>query len=349
MKQMSKEKKSKSLLRVWFILIVASILIIALAIVFVLEYFIIQLHLLPEEELRSSGIFYMILFCVTSILIGTGLAFLLGKFILDPMNKIIRGMEKLSSGDFTTRIDLGKNLWLKSIATGFNTLADELQNTEILRSDFVNNFSHEFKTPIVSINGLIGLMKNEDLPKEKMHKYLGIIEEEANRLAEMTTNMLNLSKIEKQEILTDCKKFNLSEQIRSSVLLLEKKWSKKRLKLDLDFDEHYVFANEDLLKQVWLNLIDNAVKFAHDKTPLIIKIEDSADKTTVSISDRGEVIEQKDIDKIFSKFYQAGEKKEGNGIGLSIVKHIVDLHDGEITVTSDGESTVFTVSLPKMQ
>jgi signal transduction histidine kinase len=192
-------------------------------------------------------------------------------------------------------------------------------------------------------------MKNEDLPKEKMNKYLGVIEEEANRLADMTTNMLNLSKVEKQEILTDCKKFNLSEQVRSSVLLLEKKWSKKRLKLDLDFDEYYVFANEDLLKQVWLNLIDNAIKFAYDKTPLVIKIEDSADETTVSISDRGEVIEKKELEKIFSKFYQAGQKKEGNGIGLSIVKHIVDLHEGKISVTSDTDSTIFTVTLPKKQ
>lgn len=348
MKQRSKDKKTSWLLA-WFILIVAIILIIAIAIVFVLEYGVIQTQIMPEEELHSSGIYYMILFCTVSILIGTGLAFLLGKLILDPMNKIINGMNKLANGQFSTRIDLGKNVWLKSIATGFNTLADELQNTEILRSDFVNNFSHEFKTPIVSINGLIGLMKSEKVPPEKMRKYLDVIEEEANRLAEMTTNMLNLSKIEKQEILTDCKQFNLSEQIRSCVLLLEKKWAQKKLKLSLDFDEYYIHANDDLLKQVWLNIIDNAIKFSTQKKDLSVEIEKMDNKIAVSISNEGEVIDEKDIDKIFNKFYQLGQKKEGNGIGLSIVKHIVNLHGGSIKVTSSEEKTTFTVILPCKQ
>jgi signal transduction histidine kinase len=205
------------------------------------------------------------------------------------------------------------------------------------------------KTPLVSVTGLISLLKKDNLPKEKRLQYIELIEEEIQRLSSMTTNMLNLSKLEKQEIVTNKTNFNLSEQIRTCVLLLEKKWTKKKTKLSLDFDEHILFANEDLMKQIWINLIDNAIKFSKEKGTVSISINESDEIVTVSVSNTGEKIKEEDLNKIFNKFYQADSSrhKEGHGIGLSIVSRIVYLHGGKIEVSSTDEKTTFTVILPK--
>ena len=150
-----------------------------------------------------------------------------------------------------------------------------------------------------------------------------------------------------KEILTEKVKFNLSEQIRNCVLLLEKKWSKKRINLCLDFDEIYVQANEDMLKQVWINLLDNAIKFSNSGGDLLINISKTSENISVGIQNDGIEIPESEYDKIFNKFYRVeGQiKREGNGIGLSIVKHIVELHGGKVSVKSEHGKTEFTVTL----
>lgn len=220
---------------------------------------------------------------------------------------------------------------------------------EIIQSDFVNNFSHEFKTPLMSINGLIGLMKNNDLPREKQIEYLNIIEEETGRLSLLTTNVLNLTKLENQGILADKHKYNVSEQIRCSVLLLEREWTAKQLDLSMDFDEYFIDANEDMMKQVWLNILDNAVKFADEGGKLCVDIHKNEDgMLLVKIGNSGSVISESDREKIFNKFYQADKthSKSGNGIGLSVVKRIVELHKGTVSVACEDGMTVFAVALP---
>ncbi|MBQ9756554.1 MAG: HAMP domain-containing histidine kinase [Clostridia bacterium] len=332
-----------------FILGVATILILCVMIVVILEYFIIQSKLVEQHEVKDSGLMWIILFGLASVIVGMGLSALLGRFILTPVNMLIEGMERLSNGDFTTRIDIDKRQGLKPLAKSFNTLASELQNTEILRSDFVNNFSHELKTPLVSVNGLISLLKNENLSPDKRKQYLEIIEEETNRLAELTTNLLNLSKIEKQEILTDKTNFNVSEQIRTCVLLLEKKWEKKDIGFSLDIPEIFINGNEDLMKQVWINVIDNAIKFADLKSEITFDLQEKEQTVEIAVSNQGKLLDESEYGKIFNKFYQIGKQgsREGNGIGLSIVKRIVELHSGKINVISKDGLTTFTVSLPK--
>ena len=344
---------AKNQMTLAFIGAVAIILLIAVALVVVLEYFIIQTRVFEREEIQSSGLFWILTFGSASIILGMALTPIFSKIIFKPINKLIDGMSKLSQGEYDTRVDLGKLDSMQELADGFNSLANELQGMEILRSDFVNNFSHELKTPIASISGLISLLKNEHLPLEKRKKYLEIIEEEVHRLTNMTTNILNLSKIEKQEILTDKVRFNVSEQIRSCVLLLEKKWTNKNLRLSLDFDEFYTFANEDMLKQVWFNLLDNAVKYCKKGGEIKVSIEiiDGIIKTI--ISNEGEPIPEDDYQKVFNKFYQVeknGEhSREGNGIGLSIVKRIIDLHEGAVSVSCSDGVTAFIVELPTIK
>ena len=332
-----------------FIAGTAIILLIALFVAAMLEFVFEKLDIISIVGIGTDEWYWVLIFTATSIVIGLGLAFILGRIIFKPINTIVEGMEELSAGNFSTRIELGKYDEMKKIEKSFNTLATELERTEILRSDFVNDLSHELKTPIVSISGLITLLKNENLPVEKRNHYLEVMESEANRLTQMTSNALYLSKIETQGILTHKESFNVSEQIRGCVLLLEKKWTEKNLTPSLDFDEYTISANEDLLKHVGMNLIDNAIKFSNPGSELMISSSEKNGELAVSVANYGVEISKSDYDAIFGKFFQCDKSRasEGNGIGLSIVKHIVNLHNGKITVESKNGKTVFTVVLPK--
>ena len=257
-------------------------------------------------------------------------------------------MTRLANGHYEDRLDPGDFRPMKEMAHTFNALASELQNTEMLRSDFVNNFSHEFKTPIVSIRGFARLLQRGNLTEEKQREYLNIIVEESTRLSNMATNVLNLSKIEKQNILAQTVRFNLSEQVRKCVLLLEKKWSPKELVITADFNEHEIIADVELLEQVWLNLLDNAVKFSPHGGSVGVNVRRAEDMLEVSIENHGPQIPPEQISRIYDKFWQGdhSHSMDGNGIGLSVSKRIVELHKGEIRVESDQDATRFTVILP---
>lgn len=344
-KRLSEQNK----LRLTFILGVASILLIAVFLVAVLQYVFVEVDIISNFNLEDSSYSWIVMIAAISIILGLGLTFIFVRFVLRPYYKLLEGLEKLSKGEFSTRIEASKFNAVKSVSEKFNVLASELEKTEILRSDFINDFSHEFKTPIVSVSSLIALMKKGEVSKEKQQQYLLIIEEEINRLSDMTTNVLNLTKIENQGILTGKTEFNVSEQLRKCLLLLEKKWTLKGLHLDVDFDEYSIVANEDMLKQVWFNLLDNAIKFSFKDGLLKIGVEEVQKEIVVTISNEGPAIPQADYENIFQKFYQTKytSKREGNGIGLSIVKHIVQLHDGKVSAMSKDGVTTFTVRLPK--
>ena len=162
-------------------------------------------------------------------------------------------------------------------------------------------------------------------------------------------NVLNLTKVENQTILTGVSRYNLSEQLRNCVLLLENKWSKKNLELNVDFEEHQICANEELLKQVWVNLLDNAIKFTPDDGLIEVAIGEDGNSIAVSVINSGSEIPEENRERIFQKFYQADESHatEGNGIGLAIVQKVVQLHQGKVKVESGKGRTSFTVILPK--
>ncbi len=273
--------------------------------------------------------------------------------LLRPVRNLIESMDRLASGDFHTRINVGSVMrrypTFVAAAESFNKMAEQLESTELLRSDFINNFSHEFKTPIVSIAGFAKLLLRGNLPQEQQREYLQIIEEESRRLSYMATNVLNLTKVENQTILTDVSEYNLSEQLRSCILLLQRDWERKDLDLQLDFGEYTIHANEELLKQVWINLLDNAIKFAPMGHTVRVGIGRTAAGVGVVIMNTGSQIPADKQEKIFNKFYQADESHvtKGNGVGLAIVKRIVELHGGTVKVSSENEVTTFTVELPQ--
>ena len=307
-----------------------------------------------SEELLSprNTLFLM---SVISLLAGALVAAFPGKYYLRPVNRLINQMNRLASGDFKARMQFGKPIsshpTFREIETSFNKMAQELESTEMLRSDFINNFSHEFKTPIVSITGFAKLLKRGNLTPEQQREYLDIIEMESLRLAAMATNVLDMTRVENQTILSNIVRFNLSEQLRSCVLMLmEGKWKSKEIDFSVEFDEYLIMGDQELLQHVWINLLDNAIKFSPENGTVAVMIREQPDMLEVTISNQGPQIPKEKLGRIFDKFYQGDESHstEGNGIGLALVKQIVQLHKGKVSVVSEDDITAFTVTLPKI-
>jgi signal transduction histidine kinase len=317
-------------------------------------YLLIRLGFLTGPDNSSpSPAMVLLVFVPSALVFGAFATFLLGQIPMKRVNKLIDQMNRLAAGDYRARLTYdgawARHPTAKELTDSFNRMAEELQSTELLRRDFIDNFSHEFKTPIVSIAGFAKLLRRGNLPQEQQEEYLSIIESESLRLAQMATNVLNLTKVENQTILTDVTAFNLSEQIRSCILLLSEKWESKGIEYELDFGEVTVRANQELLKQVWINLLGNAVKFSPQGGCIQVSIRQEEGEIAVSVTNGGREIPPEQQDKIFRKFYQADEShaSEGNGIGLAIVRRVVELHEGTVAVESGGGKTTFTVTLPE--
>lgn len=333
-----------------FIILLLAIGVTALG-VYAFTKFGVLVNVEGNLDLRSVILFMFL----SSLIIGGLIAFFSSRLPLKPINNLINKMNRLAAGDFKARLHFGNTLSAHpafcEISTSFNTMAEELENTELLRRDFINDFSHEFKTPIASIRGFAKLLSKENLTDEQRAAYLHAIEEESLRLSTMATNVLSLSKIENQTILSEISHFNLSEQLRSAILLLEGKWAQKDISLTVDFEEYEIDANEELLREVWINLLDNAVKFSTEGSEVVVSVSDREETLSVTVQNTGSEIPHEKVDKIFNKFYQADEShaSAGNGVGLAIVKRIIDLHRGEIAVKSENGITAFVVTLPKRQ
>lgn len=342
------KKTAKTYKFTWFFIALVMLSIIITVTIELIVLLILQSSgAIQMDNIETWGLWPFIIFAITSVVLGFGASAVVSTIPIRPVTDIVDGLNELSTGNYNARIDLGKHKSLKSIADAFNELATELGNTEMLRSDFINNFSHEFKTPIVSISGFAKLLGDDSVSDAQRAEYLKIIVEEAGRLSDLATNVLNLSKVENMSILTDKKRYNVSEQIRNCLLLLEKKWSAKNLDLDVEFDDYDVEADEELMKQVWINLFDNAIKFSPDGGKIAVAVAGDSRFICATITNYGAEIPPESLSKIFNKFYQGdtSHASRGNGIGLSIVKRIVELHDGSVTVSSGEGKTTFAVTL----
>ena len=346
------ERKYRLSLALMFSGIVMIFLLVTSAIVAVVIFFLVSHGTLQAGDKELNFGSFILLLTLLSIGIGALLAASTSRFSLKPINKILNAMNRLAAGDYSARLSfkgpLGKIPTVAEFTNSFNTMAYAFETTKVIHTDFINSFSHEFKTPIVSVAGFARLLRREELPKDKRDEYLQVIEEESMRLAQMATNVLNLSKIENQSSLTETKEFNLSEQIRNCILMLESKWANKNIELSLLFDEYYINANEELLKQVWINLIDNAIKFSEYGGIVEVTINNNTKEISVAVSNTGKAIPEQSVDRIFEKFYQAdtSHSTEGNGVGLAVVKKIVDLHGGTVSVSCENGKNTFTVTLP---
>jgi len=357
MKHTLEERRQRRALNLFFSIVIFAIIWVSILLAAAIVALLIRFGVYPYHEVAAfehTGNAYSLMWItvLVSLVIGSTSAFLTTKYSMNPVGRLVTCINRLAAGDYQTRLEpkgflSGTSAFLP-VTESVNKLAEELQNTEMLRSDFINNFSHEFKTPIVSIAGFTKLLKRGNLTEEQRREYLDIIEEESLRLSAMATNVLNMTKIENQKILTDKTTFNVSEQIRSAILLLDEKWDKKQIELSADFGEYTITGNEEMLKQVWINLLDNAVKFTPDFGSVRVDLAASEKHLTVSIANTGSTIPPEKLTKIWNKFYQVDEShaSAGNGIGLAIVKKVTELHGGTVRVTSENELTSFTVTLP---
>ena len=280
----------------------------------------------------------------------TTLAAGMGKGKLKPINDLVQAMREVSQGDFSVRVDAEDVSGdMGRLVTSFNDMASELGGLELFRKDFINNFSHEFKTPIVSIKGFARQLERDDLTEEQRREYLDIIISESERLANMSGNVLLLSKLENQTIVTDKTRYRLDEQLRKCILLLEKSWTQKDLELDLDLNEVEFYGNEEMVQHVWVNLLGNAIKFSPRGGTLGVRLTREGNDAVVTVGDTGPGMDDDTRRRIFEKFYQGdtAHAAEGNGLGLSLVKRIVDLCQGSVDVESaPGQGSAFTVRLP---
>lgn len=302
-----------------------------------------------NNDIKKNPFTIITITLIACIIIGSIIAPLISRKIFKSMNQFMNVMNQLASGDFSARLNITHPPEYKLLSENFNRMAEELGGIEVLRTDFINNFSHEFKTPIVSIKGFAEVLKDDRLTKEERDEYLDIVIEESTRLSSLATNVLTLSKVETQSILSDKQFFNLGEQLRQCILILDSKLTKKDILLNLDIHDYFISGNKEMLNQVWLNLLDNAIKFSLPEGIIEVGMKEQNDSIIVTITDTGCGITEEAVPKIFDKFYQEdiSHGTMGNGLGLSIVQKIIKLHKGTIICESTiSKGTKFTISLP---
>lgn len=354
---MSRKNKNISLrgfgLTFMFMFIVLFIFIISIFLAWFIIVFLVYtgLYTPPATGDPDSGgaVLFIAYFGSVTVLVSIFASLIFSRIPLAPIREVIQASEELATGNFSVRINLKGPKELKKLNKSFNHMAEELGSLEMLRSDFINNFSHEFKTPIVSLRGYAKVLKKKNLSDVERTEYLDIIINESERLADLATNVLQLSKIESQAIITEKTSFNLTEQIRTIIVLLDSKWSAKNISFQFNSTEFMVNANEDMLSQVWINLLDNAIKFSPANAEITIDMHSKGDYIRISIHNNGPAIDMSQQKYIFDKFYQgdASHTSPGNGLGLSIAHKIVLLHNGTIGVAkSDNTGTTFEVHLP---
>lgn len=345
MKKLSRSIRAKSTLGALCILCFSCIASLGLA----TGYYMLFLN--DGRELTQGTVVGLLAGVVVSCaVIGFFLLYFAARFISDPLVHMSNATKEIAKGNFDVVIHHKSKDELGTLAQNFTLMAAELKTMEYLRKDFMSNVSHEFKTPLASIQGFVEMLQNKSLSDEEFDQYTNILIEETSRLNRLCSNMLRMSRLDNQIIYNKTVSFALDEQIRKVILLLEEQWSNKKLELDICLEPMTYWGDPELLQQLWMNLIENAIKFSDEYGSIKISSNEASSEIVVKIADEGIGIAEEKISRIFEKFYQADASHDqmGNGLGLAIAKRIVDLCGGTIRCESKlGEGTTFTVALPK--
>ena len=335
-------------LLVTLVVMIFFILFASMIVAGIVSLFLIKLEIIPSV-LEYRFLPFILYTLLVSLLTGTLLARFGAKRFLRQIHDLAQATNEVAAGNFNVRIKAGKAKEVNLIANSFNEMVKELSKTETLRSDFVSNISHEFKTPIASIRGFARRLKKNSLTDEQRNEYLDIIISESERLSRLSSNVLLLSRLENTEKAAEETEYSLDEQIRRTVLLLEPQLQKKHLDADISLETVRIFASEEMLSHLWINLLGNAVKFSPDGGTVKITLQADGENAVATISDMGAGMDDEVKKHIFDKFYQGDQSRatEGNGLGMSLVKRILELENGSIAIDSEpGVGTCFSVSLP---
>ena len=268
-----------------------------------------------------------------------------------PVKQILSAAEKVMQGDFTVRIEPVKEFagetGFNEIIHCFNKMTAELAGTETLRTDFIANVSHELKTPLAVMGNYATMLQRPGITEEEKNEYAKAISDSARRLAQLITHILKLNKLENQQIFPQLDEYDLGEQLCESLLQFEDVWERKGLQIETDIEEDVrIRSDGELLSLVWNNLISNAVKFTPEGGTIGVSLKTGGNHVIVSVSDTGCGIKPEVGKHIFEKFYQGdtSHATQGNGLGLALVKRVVDIFSGEISVQSVcGQGSTFTV------
>ncbi len=355
-KKINKNRKFRASLRLHFSL--AAIMTLCFSCLFSCALVIVPVRLFYRGPLTGDTVILLcLLVCALSMTLG-GIALWFGTVhITRPIDVVSQAVKKVAEGDFTIRIPRNKERRggysytneLDELSENFNKMVSELDGMDYMRKDFMSNVSHEVKTPVAAITGFTEILLDGGLDEEDQQDYLKLVNQESIRLSVLCENMLRMSRLDYQQIVTKTDEVRIDEQIRKCIIMLSEKWADHETRYDLQLTPATIASDADLLMQVWMNLIDNAIKYSPAGSTLRMKETCENNELVVLIQDEGIGISPEKREKIFDKFYQCEEshKKQGNGLGLSIVKRILELLDGSITCESTPSvGTTMSVRMP---
>ncbi|WP_223066125.1 sensor histidine kinase [Paenibacillus caui] len=274
----------------------------------------------------------------------------------DYFQQMIDALKRISRGDFQVYLALpgrgrGGSHPFNELVKSVNEMAANLKNMEEMRQEFISNVSHEIQSPLTSIGGFARVLKQEELTREQSLHYLDIIERESARLSKLSENMLRLASLDSEHHPFRPAAYRLDKQLQLLILACEPQWLDKGIEMTVELDEVMIEADADMLSQVWVNVLHNAIKFTPEGGEVSVTLTAGGDQAIVSIKDTGIGISDEDLAHIFERFYKVDRarslKDGGNGLGLSIIQKIVDIHKGNISVASAlGKGTEFIITLP---
>lgn len=343
----SRITKKKSFLREYFV--VLSVVMVCCAGVILLYNKFLNIKTSPWiMALDISG--YILFVC---LLISLTIHYIMHTGYLKPLAEIGQAARKVAQGDFTVRIrgkrKDGSKDEIDVFIEDFNKMVEELATIESLKEDFIANISHEIKTPLAVIQSYATLLRKEGISKEEKENYIQTVLEASSKLSDLVNNVLRLTKLENQEIIQKSS-YSLAEQLRLCILSLDEKFEEKNIELEIDIDEILIDTDASLLEIVWNNLLTNAIKFTESGGRVKVLLKQENETAVVTIADTGCGIDDSICKRIFDRFYQGDTSHlvDGYGLGLSLVKRVIDLVGGQILLTSEiGKGSTFTVRLKK--
>ncbi|EEL50130.1 sensor histidine kinase [Bacillus cereus] len=274
------------------------------------------------------------------------------RYIIRPIQTFTKATQKIASGEYDIELEEGRKDEIGTLAMSFKKMTKSIKELDEMRQEFVSNVSHEFQSPLSSIQGFSKTLQSENVTEEEQKHYLQIIEGESKRMSSLCKQLLTLASLDKEETVLQVKEFNLQKQIKDVVFMLEWKWREKDIAVEFDVPNMNITGDENLLHQVWANLFTNSIKFTDQGGTIEFAAKELENSVEISVSDSGIGMEQEEVNRIFDRFYKVDTARarnvEGSGLGLSIVHKIVELHHGIISVESKkGEGTTFRIEIPK--
>jgi signal transduction histidine kinase len=316
---------------------------------FLTSYIYVNLGLTPSAFLNQITNSLLSLL-IAAIIIKVAQQF--DKQTVGLFDSIIKAQKKIAGGNFDVSLDkhtegLGP---FGELVESVNDMAFELSKMEKMRQEFISNVSHEIQSPLTSIRGFAQALRNDKLSSENKLHYLNIIEEESMRLSKLSDNLLKLASLDTDTVQLEADTYRLNKQLRSIILACEPLWSGKNITMEVSLEEIEVKADKEMLSQVWINLIHNSIKFTPEGGSVEVSLRKQGDKIEFQVSDSGIGIAEEDQSHVFERFFKADKSRnpsmKGSGLGLSIVKKIITMHGGKISLQSElGTGTTFTVSL----